>query len=160
MSNEGFLKFVRNNTEKDLVTVIQEETADNLTQSEADTLYLGKTEKASSASTADAVAWNNITGKPSIPSTPNAYVNASWRSGDNWYVKFSNGLIMQGGHFNGRANGVSLHVAFTTANYAAFWVIPTPSSASISARVQTTTYLGSSSIVSTARDVIWFAVGY
>lgn len=30
MSNEGFLKFVRNETEKDLVTVIQEETADKV----------------------------------------------------------------------------------------------------------------------------------
>ena len=30
MSNEGFLKFVRNKTEKDLVTVIQEETVDKV----------------------------------------------------------------------------------------------------------------------------------
>ena len=53
MSNEGFLKFIRNETEKDLVTVIQEETVDKLTQSEADNLYLGKTDKAVSAGSAD-----------------------------------------------------------------------------------------------------------
>lgn len=49
MTNTGFIKF---NT-KDIVSVIQEETADKLTQSEADNLYLGKTDKAVSAGSAD-----------------------------------------------------------------------------------------------------------
>lgn len=139
MSNEGFLKFVRNDTEKDLVTVIQEETADNLTQSEADTLYLGKTEKASSASTADAVAWTGVSGKPSfatvattgsyndlknkpsIPSNPNAYVTQTWKSGANWYRRWSDGFIEQGGEtenaFVGSGSVVTLPTAFTTTNY-------------------------------------------
>lgn len=34
MSNEGFLKFIRNETQKDLVTVIQEETVDKVNQSQ------------------------------------------------------------------------------------------------------------------------------
>lgn len=140
MSNEGFLKFVRNNTEKDLVTVIQEETADNLTQSEADNLYLGKTEKASSASTADAVAWTGVSGKPSfatvatsgnyndlsnkpnIPASLNTYVTQTWRSGNNWYRVWSNGFIEQGGRgtFNvweASKVTISLHRAMTTNNY-------------------------------------------
>lgn len=49
MANTGYIKF---NT-KDIVSVIQEETADKLTQSEADNLYLGKTDKAVSAGSAD-----------------------------------------------------------------------------------------------------------
>lgn len=49
MANTGFIKF---NT-KDIVSVIQEETADKITQSEADNLYLGKTDKAVSAGSAD-----------------------------------------------------------------------------------------------------------
>lgn len=49
MANTGYLKL----NKKDLVTVIQEETANKLTQSEADNLYLGKTDKAVSAGSAD-----------------------------------------------------------------------------------------------------------
>lgn len=49
MANTGYLKL----NKKDLVTVIQEETANKLTQSKADNLYLGKTDKAVSAGSAD-----------------------------------------------------------------------------------------------------------
>ena len=49
MANTGYIKF----NQKDIVSVIQEETANKLTQSEADNLYLGKTDKAASASSAD-----------------------------------------------------------------------------------------------------------
>ena len=71
---------------------------------------LGKTEKASSASTADEVAWAGVTGKPSFatvatsgsyndlldkpstPSTPNAYVTQTWKSGSSWYRVWSDGF--------------------------------------------------------------------
>lgn len=49
MANTGYIKF----NKKDIVSVIQEETANKLTQSEADNLYLGKTDKAVSAGSAD-----------------------------------------------------------------------------------------------------------
>lgn len=60
---------------------------------------LGKTEKASSATVADtanSVAWDNVTGKPSIPSAPNAYVTEFNKIGTSWYRKWSNGFIEQG----------------------------------------------------------------
>ena len=60
---------------------------------------LGKTEKASSAmvaDTANSVAWANVTGKPSIPSAPNAYVTEFRKIGTSWYRKWSNGFIEQG----------------------------------------------------------------
>lgn len=60
---------------------------------------LGKTEKASSATVADtakSVAWSNVTGKPSIPSTPNDYVTEFQKIGTAWYRKWSNGFIEQG----------------------------------------------------------------
>lgn len=41
--------------------------------------------------------YNNLVNKPHIPATPNAYVTSTWRSGSNWYRKWSDGLIEQGG---------------------------------------------------------------
>lgn len=133
---------MRNDTEKDLVTVIQEETADNLTQSEADNLYLGKTEKASSASTADAVAWTGVSGKPnfatvattgsyndlknkpSIPSSPNAYITASSITNTQQAIKFSNGLIMMSGQINDSSpdanTTITFPYAFTSTTYNIF----------------------------------------
>lgn len=61
---------------------------------------LGKTEKASSATVADtanSVAWSNVTGKPSIPKSPRAYITETWKSGSSWYRKYSDGFIEQGG---------------------------------------------------------------
>lgn len=60
---------------------------------------LGKTEKASSATVADtanSVAWANVTGKPSIPSTPENYVTEFKKTGTSWYRVWSNGFIEQG----------------------------------------------------------------
>lgn len=58
---------------------------------------LGKTEKAAAAVVADranAVAWDNVTGSPAVPT---AYVTEVWESRDQWYRKWSNGFIEQGG---------------------------------------------------------------
>ena len=88
---------------------------------------LGKTEKASSASTADAVAWENITGKPSIPASPNAYVTQTWKSGVSWYRKWSDGFIEQGGKYSISVSTtefvektVSLHTPMSSTNYLIF----------------------------------------
>ena len=104
---------------------------------------LGKSDKASSASIADQVAWRNVSnipssfppsdhrhnwsdidGKPSIPSNPNSFIVASWRSGANWYRKYSDGFIEQGGAQTVTgAHGeytMNLNIAFTSTNYTAF----------------------------------------
>lgn len=41
--------------------------------------------------------YNDLTNKPSIPANPNAYVTQTWRSGDQWYRRWSNGWLEQGG---------------------------------------------------------------
>lgn len=101
---------------------------------------LGKTEKASSASTADAVAWAGVTGKPSfatvattgsyndlknkpsIPSSPNAYITASSITTTTQAVKFSNGLIMMSGQSSGGYSIVTITFpyAFTSTTYSMF----------------------------------------
>ena len=43
--------------------------------------------------------YNDLTNKPTIPSSPKNYVTKTWRSGSNWYRKWSDGLIEQGGAF-------------------------------------------------------------
>ena len=82
---------------------------------------------ANSAGSANSVAWNNITGKPAIPANPNAYLTGSWRSGNNFWRRWSDGFIEQGGAawLNGQNNAisgvsggtVSLHTSFSSANY-------------------------------------------
>lgn len=74
---------------------------------------------ADSAGSANSVAWANVTGRPSIPTTPNAYVTATWRSGSNWYRKWSNGFIEQGGTVwnSGAWETINLHLAFSDTNY-------------------------------------------
>lgn len=41
--------------------------------------------------------YNDLANKPSMPATPKAYITETWRSGSNWYRKWSDGLIEQGG---------------------------------------------------------------
>ena len=68
--------------------------------------------------------WSDIDGKPSIPSNPNSFIVASWRSGANWYRKYSDGFIEQGGAQTVTgAQGeytMNLNIAFTSTNYTAF----------------------------------------
>ena len=82
-----------------------------------DTLYLGKTAKAESAKSADAVAWGNVTGKPSTfaPATHNH---------DSSYLKLSGGTV------TGTVNATNLQVGganvYTTSRK------PTPADRSLS----------------------------
>ena len=41
--------------------------------------------------------YNDLVNKPNIPANPNAYVTQTWRSGDQWYRRWSNGWLEQGG---------------------------------------------------------------
>lgn len=41
--------------------------------------------------------YNDLSNKPSIPATPNAYVTKTWRSGAQWYRRWSDGRLEQGG---------------------------------------------------------------
>ena len=41
--------------------------------------------------------YNDLTNKPSIPANPNAYVTQTWRNGAQWYRRWSDGWLEQGG---------------------------------------------------------------
>lgn len=63
-------------------------------------------------------SYNDLTNRPSIPSTPNAYVTTMWRSGVSWYRKWSNGWIEQGGSFTGsERTSISFHLSFSNTDW-------------------------------------------
>lgn len=72
--------------------------------------------KAKVAESANSVAWDNVTNKPTIPATPNAYVTETWKSGSNWYRVWSDGWIEQGGVATSSSKN-SLVKAFSNTNY-------------------------------------------
>ena len=67
--------------------------------------------------------YSDLSGKPSIPATPKAYVTETWKSGTSWYRKWSDGWIEQGtvatvSVWTGGSDGtVTLPKAFSNTNY-------------------------------------------
>lgn len=62
--------------------------------------------------------YNDLRNKPSMPATPNAYIIETWRDGSNWYRKWSDGLIEQGGaHYDSDTN-ITFHTPFSNTAYA------------------------------------------
>lgn len=66
--------------------------------------------------------YNDLRNKPSLPSTPSAYITETWKSTDgaSWYRKWSDGWIEQGGNYDTdsiyRAS-ITLTVPMKTTNY-------------------------------------------
>ena len=67
------------------------------------------------ATVATSGKYSDLSGRPSIPSTPNAYVISTYSSGTSWYRKWSDGWIEQGGHTS--ADYVTFPVAMKNTNY-------------------------------------------
>lgn len=63
--------------------------------------------------------YNDLMNKPSMPTTPNAYVTDIWKSGYNWYRKWSDGFIEQGGKTTESLSRhtVTLQTPYTSTNY-------------------------------------------
>ena len=63
--------------------------------------------------------YNDLANKPSMPATPKAYITETWKDGSNWYRKWSDGLIEQGGAaWTTRAvRTISFHTPFLETNY-------------------------------------------
>lgn len=69
--------------------------------------------------------YNDLSNRPSIPATPKAYVTTTWRSGAQWYRRWSDGWLEQGGRlklevWTGGDNPnktFSLPTAFSNATY-------------------------------------------
>ena len=75
------------------------------------------------AKVATSGSYNDLSNKPSIPSTPKGYITQTWRSGNNWYRVWNDGFIEQGGYSNQTNavqqfnNGVTFSKTFSTTSY-------------------------------------------
>lgn len=73
--------------------------------------------------------YNDLRNKPSMPATPNAYITETWRDGAQWYRKWSDGLIEQGGKFwtNSAYPTMTFNTPFSNTNYSiSGWFGPDP----------------------------------
>lgn len=110
-------------------------------------------------------AYGRVTGRTNrtitMPSAT-AYVTAAWKSGRNWYIKWSNGLIQQGGRAtitNGTATKVTFHTAFTSSNVS---VVLTPVKSASNSYECVVTGNTASNFTAMGYDttINWIATGY
>ena len=65
-------------------------------------------------------SYNDLSNKPNIPANQSGYLTQTWRSGNNWYRKWSDGWIEQGGRGTtntGEYKTFQLPTKFTTTSY-------------------------------------------
>nr|DAW76481.1 MAG TPA: tail fiber protein [Caudoviricetes sp.] len=73
--------------------------------------------------------YNDLANKPSMPVTPQAYITETWKKGSNWYRKWSDGLIEQGGTFwsNSSYPTMTFNTPFSNTDYSiSGWFGPDP----------------------------------
>lgn len=102
--------------------------------------------------------------------TPSAYITKTWRSGSNWYRKWSDGFIEQGGLYTNTANAliaISLNTAFGSTNYA-FYRSPQWAGTGSSATYHCVGFVSKETTSVTFRtdgvgyytNLYWYACGY
>lgn len=105
----------------------------------------------------------------SIPPRPNAHVTQTWHSGENWWRKWSDGFIEQGGGFVRRPTTssvvyrqtINLHTPFTTSTYVAVAnVHDTAGSYALGVTKSTNKFVINSEYASSVSDRNWYACGY
>lgn len=120
--------------------------------------------------------YNDLMNKPSMPATPNAYITETWRDGSNWYRKWSDGLIEQGGEHYGYSHNVTFNTPFSGTAYAiSGWIGSTDggniypvmtavvierNSASFSCKIGYTRKDQYTTTVDERNTIYWSAVGY
>lgn len=62
--------------------------------------------------------YNDLRNKPNMPATPNAYITKTWRAGSQWYRKWSDGLIEQGGTHYDYSHNITFPTPFSGTDYA------------------------------------------
>lgn len=73
--------------------------------------------------------YNDLRNKPSMPATPKAYITKTWKNESNWYRKWSDGLIEQGGAFMADSSypTMTFNTPFSNTNYSiSGWFGPDP----------------------------------
>lgn len=120
--------------------------------------------------------YNDLRNKPSMPATPNAYITETWRDGAQWYRKWSNGLIEQGGAHYGYDHNITFNTPFSGTEYAiSGWVgetsngktypvmtvvVLTRNAASFNCRIGYTRKDNYTTTVEERSTIYWSAVGY
>ena len=64
------------------------------------------------ATVATSGSYNDLTDKPNIPESQAGYITQTWKSGNNWYRKWSDGWIEQGG-FQSSNSAVTFPISYT-----------------------------------------------
>lgn len=67
------------------------------------------------AKVATSGSYNDLLNKPNIPANQSGYITQTWRSGNNWYRKWSDGWIEQGGKQS--ALTVTLYMEYSETDY-------------------------------------------
>lgn len=105
----------------------------------------------------------------SVPATPKAYVTTTWKSGNNWYRKWSDGYIEQGGTvsptFSGTEATVTVNTAFARTAYFFDWVSNEEQADnyyehSVISKTTSKVTILDSSLRSGTYSITWYACGY
>lgn len=130
------------------------------------------TGKPTFATVATSGSYNDLLNKPTIPSTPNAYVTQTWRNGENWYNVWSNGFIEQGGLFSvagkHQTGTCSLNKNFSSNQYTLLYLPFSSGSFDGTFRLdggaRQTSYfnynIGGANPINNITEFLWLACGY
>lgn len=114
-------------------------------------------------------SYNDLANKPNIPATPNAYVTKTYRRGDSWYRKWSDGWIEQGSTVTLSSGGQSVNLVTPFSSSSSYKVVGQvcigdgSSSAQYNAfdvRSQTSSTFTAKKGCQEWLDVAWYACGY
>jgi hypothetical protein len=114
-------------------------------------------------------SYNDLANKPNIPTTPDAYVTETYRSGDNWYRKWSDGWIEQGSTvtLSSRNQSVNLVTPFSSPSF--YKVVgqvclgdgsSSPQYNTFDVRSQTSSTFTAKKGCDESLDMAWYACGY
>ena len=99
---------------------------------------------------------------PNVPASVSGYVTQTWRSGNNWYRRWSDGFIEQGGDLSSTEGDRNFHTNYTNAS--SIFVMCQPKSGGHSNDFQVLAYANNtSSFHYQARRFptnCWYAAGY
>lgn len=113
--------------------------------------------------------YNDLNNRPSIPPSPHAYLIQAWNNGQNWWRKYSDGFIEQGGIVTNAGNGyttttINLNIAFSSTNYSVCpigtWKDGTGKGSVIKGKTETYFVVEWVSYTSNGLYPCWYACGY
>ena len=113
--------------------------------------------------------YDDLSNRPAIPASPNAYLVQTWSNGQNWWRKYSDGFIEQGGIVTNSGNGyttttINLNIAFRSTNYSVCpigtWNDGTGKGSVIKGKTTTNFVVEWVTYISNRLYACWYACGY